>query len=87
MGSRSADACPSCRRRLKRRWYEVGPFTTALGRKRPFKIDQIQSSERPLSGKADIKLNLGNRSANDPKRTLPLCAGRNDLQHFGKITS
>jgi predicted amidophosphoribosyltransferase len=28
--SRSADACPSCGKRLRRRWYEVGPFTTGL---------------------------------------------------------
>ena len=30
MGSRSADACPNCGRRLKKRWYEIGPFTTAV---------------------------------------------------------
>ena len=28
--SRSAEACPNCGKRLKRRWYEVGPFTTGL---------------------------------------------------------
>ena len=30
MISRSADACPNCGRRLKTRWYEIGPFTTAM---------------------------------------------------------
>lgn len=30
MVSRTADACPNCARRLKRRWYEVGPFTIAV---------------------------------------------------------
>jgi len=28
--SKSAEACPNCGKRLKRRWYEVGPFTTAV---------------------------------------------------------
>ena len=28
--SKSAEFCPSCGKRLKRRWYEVGPFTTIL---------------------------------------------------------
>ena len=28
--SKSAEVCPNCGKRLKRRWYEVGPFTTAV---------------------------------------------------------
>lgn len=28
--SRTAEACPNCGARLKRRWYELGPFTTKL---------------------------------------------------------
>ena len=30
MVSRRADTCPNCGLRFRRRWYEVGPFTTAL---------------------------------------------------------
>ncbi len=28
--SKTAEACPNCGARLKRRWYEVGPFVTTL---------------------------------------------------------
>lgn len=28
--SKSADACPNCGRRLRRRWNEIGPLTTFL---------------------------------------------------------
>ena len=28
--SKSAEACPNCGKRLKRRWYEIGPFTTKV---------------------------------------------------------
>ena len=28
--STSAEACPNCGARLKRRWYEIGPFTSKL---------------------------------------------------------
>ena len=35
---------------------------TAFGRKRPLKIDQIPTSERPLLGKADITLLFPQRS-------------------------
>ena len=28
--SKSADACPNCGRRYKRRWNEIGPFTSLL---------------------------------------------------------
>ena len=28
--SNTAEVCPNCGSRLKRRWYEIGPFTTKL---------------------------------------------------------
>ena len=31
MVSRSADACPSCGARLKKRWYEAGCLTVIVG--------------------------------------------------------
>jgi hypothetical protein len=42
---------------------------TAIGRKRPLILLILTTIERPLLGKADIKLILVKRSANDPKRT------------------
>ena len=47
-----------------------GPWTSACGRKRTLVLPDIGMSERPLSGKADIKLISPNRSAIDPKRTF-----------------
>ena len=43
---------------------------SAVGRKRTLKTPDFEQSERPLSGKADIELELAKRAANDPKRTL-----------------
>jgi len=28
--SKSAESCPNCGARLKRRWYEIGTFTTII---------------------------------------------------------
>ncbi len=28
--SKSAEACPNCGKRFKRRWNEIGPFTTKV---------------------------------------------------------
>ena len=39
------------------------------GRKRTLELADFGVSERPLLGKADIKLILGKRAANDPKQT------------------
>ncbi len=52
-------------------------FSHSLGRKRTLIPTVFGVPERPLLGKADIRLDLPKRSANDPKRTfgdpLPIC--------------
>jgi len=45
----------------------------AFGRKQPLKSSRFGTVERPLLGKADIKLVLSLRAASDPKRTLVVC--------------
>ncbi len=54
---------------------------SAYGRKRTLVLPDIGMSERPLSGKADIKLNLDKRSANDAKQPFAprVIASRKDF--------
>ena len=45
---------------------------SACGRKRTLNLLCFRSSERPVSGKADIRLESRKRSANDPKRSIAI---------------
>ena len=58
---------------------------SAFGRKRPLKIDQIPSSERPLLGKADIQLKVSGRFNMDYSKLVSWSnyAERPDLHLFG----